>query len=71
MARAVLLALERRRWACKAALPLVVLLARATRPQWVGVLGGVLRVCGVPAYVGFLYYKSHLGRARLRALFEI
>jgi hypothetical protein len=50
--RWVLLALERRRWACKAALPLAVLLARATRPSGWGVLGGVLRVCGVSAYVG-------------------
>jgi hypothetical protein len=30
----------RRRWACKAALPLAVLLARATWPSGWGVLGG-------------------------------
>jgi hypothetical protein len=52
MARAVLLVLGWRRWACKAALPLAVLLARATRPSGWGGLEGVLRVCGVLVYVG-------------------
>jgi hypothetical protein len=40
---AVLLVLGRRRWACKVALPLAVLLARATQPSGWGVLAGVLR----------------------------